>query len=221
MALTFWAESYFRSLKRTKVLALLTKYLVQYKRVCIPHIGTFEIVQQSPQLLIADKTISAPVFTTRYVNNDRVPEHQVHFIASCEHATKESLEEELSLFGRNLKTSIQNSPFYWNGFGTLRFASSELVFDPQNIQFDSLQYIPAKKVIRENAQHHVLVGDRQMMSSGQSSQVIEENVEKKPAPSMEMFIGWIVLFVTVALIVYLLIIGNFQPGISGLRLHPR
>ncbi|MFL5811273.1 MAG: hypothetical protein ACJ749_17255 [Flavisolibacter sp.] len=219
MALTSWAVSYFRSLKRTKVLALLTKYLVQYKRVSIPHIGTFEIIQQSPELKIADKLITPPSFITRYVNNDRVPEHQVRFIASSEHYTKETLEEELSLFGENLKNRIQNSPFSWNGFGTLRYASSELVFDPQQIQFDSLQFMPAVKIMRENAQHRVLVGDRQMISSNTPTESYAR-IAKRPGLSLEMFIGLIILLLAVALIIYLLFIGNFEPAAAGLRLKP-
>jgi hypothetical protein len=217
MALTFWAVSYFRSLKRTKVLALLTKYLVQYKRVSIPHIGTFEIVQQSPQLLIADKTISGPVFITRYVNNDRVTEHQVRFIASCEKTAKETLQEELSLFGQNLKSRIEQSPFRWNGFGTLRYAASGLVFDAQNIEFDSLKYVPAKKVVRENAQHTILVGDRQMISSTQITESVVHAPQNQRLLSLNVIIGWIVLFLAIILIGYLLFIGDFRPGSAGLK----
>jgi hypothetical protein len=217
MALTFWAVSYFRSLKRTKVLALLTKYLVQYKRVSIPHIGTFEIVQQSPQLLIADKTISGPVFITRYVHNDRVTEHQVRFIASCEKTAKETLQEELSLFGKNLKSRIEQSPFRWNGFGTLRYAASGLVFDPQNIEFDSLKYVPARKVVRDNAQHTVLVGDRQMMSSTQITEPVKDIPQTKHTPALNLTIGWIILFVAILVIAYLLFVGDFRPGSAGLK----
>jgi hypothetical protein len=216
MGSTFWAVSYFRSLKRTKVLALLTKYLVQYKRVSIPHIGTFEIVQQSPELHIADHLITAPVFTTKYVNNDRVPEHQFLFIASCESAEKARLEEELVVFGENLKRSIQSSPFRWNGIGTLRYTASELVFDAQSFEFDSLKFVPARKVMRENPKHSMLVGDQQM-----NSEQITTALKKQPFAVLRkpgfMFAGWTILILALIAIFIHLFLGKFDISAAGLR----
>src|SRR5215213_9525097 len=200
MGSTFWAVSYFRSLKRIKVLASLTKYLVQYKRVSIPHVGTFEIVQESPKLHIGDKTITAPMFITKYVNNDRVPDHQFHFIACCEKTEKEKLQEELSQFGKKLKNRIENSPFCWKGFGTLRYASSQVVFDPQSLEFDSLKFIPAQKVMRQNVQHSVLVGDQQM-TSHQVTNTLSKPGKRMP---LYMIIGWILFILAVIAIILFL-----------------
>jgi hypothetical protein len=211
MASTFWAELYFRSLKRTKVLALLTKYLVQYKRVSIPHIGTFEIVQQSPELHIVDKLITAPVFTTRYVNNDQVTDHQFHFIENSEQLDR----RELSSFGKSLSKRIQKDPFCWNGFGTLRYDSSRLVFDPQCIELNSLTNITASKVTRKNARHSALVGDQQMTGEDVTEVFNQPGVKRKL--ELYMVVGWIIFFLALIAIAVILFLGKFQVSASGLR----
>jgi len=215
MGSTFWAELYFRSLKRTKVLALLTKYLVQYKRVSIPYIGSFELVQESPRLRITDHMITAPVFTTRYVNNDVVPEHQFHFIAACESAEKERLQKDLDVFGKNLKRSIETSPFRWNGFGTLRNTPTGVIFDPQLHEFDSLKFVPARKVMRENAQHSMLVGD-QHMSSDQATNALKKSGTGIRRPEY-IILACVVFALAVIAIFVILFLGEFRISAAGLR----
>ena len=193
------------------MLALLTKYLVQFKRVSIPHIGTFEIVQQSPKLHIGDKLITAPVFTTKYVHNDQVTDHQFHFIESNEQLDR----EELSSFGENLSKKIRKQPFCWNGFGTLRYDSSRLVFDPQSIELDSLPDITASKVTRKNVKHKTLVGDLQMTGQ-QVTEVFNQTEVKKPM-ELYMIIGWIIFFLALIGAGVILYLGRFEVAAAGLR----
>jgi hypothetical protein len=211
MASIFWAELYFRSLKSSKVLALLTKYLVQYKRVSIPHIGTFEIVQHSPELYIADKLITAPVFTTKYINNDQVTDHQFLFIENSEQMAR----EELSSFGENLSKTIQKQPFRWNGFGTLRYDSSRFVFDPQSIEINSLSDISAAKVTRKNALHSMLVGDRKM--TGDNVTEVFNKPQVKKQKELYMILGWIIFFLALMATAVILFLGRFEVAASGLR----
>lgn len=213
MGSTFWAELYFRSLKRTKVLPLFTKYLLQYKRVCIPHVGTFELVLQSPRLDVAGKLFTPPSFTTKYLTEDALPDHQFHFFAHSVPAEKEKLEQELRSFGRDLKDRIEKVPFRWNGFGTLRYTSNELVFEPSEIRLDSLQGLKADRVIRPNLAHDLLVGD-QHLSSVETAKTIDRTDYKMP---VSMVIGWIVLLLALIAIIIILYTGNFQTGTSGLR----
>ena len=64
-----------------------------------------------------------------------------------------------------------NSPFYWKGFGWLRFTSDEMSFEPDEIRLEALQPMSAERVLRKNVQHSVLVGDQEI-TSGQVTGVI-------------------------------------------------
>lgn len=213
MGLTFWAELYFRSLKRNNVLAELTKYLLQYRRVCIPHIGTFEIIQQSPQLRVADQMMTAPVFRTTFRLTDAVPEHQFDFFAVSNSEQKDQVKNDLFLFGQQLKEQIQQGPFEWNGFGTLKFSGNELVFEPLVLVLDSLQKIPAEKVIRHNVAHQILVGDQET-TTHEMSEVLHKSIVKRPL----LLAGWIVVVVSIIIIVLILYVGKFQVYATGLKM---
>lgn len=201
------------------MLELITKYLVQNKRVCIPHIGTFEIVQQPPQLDIADKLFTAPVFTTKYSRQDNVAEHQFESFTIDNFKTKEELRQELDSFGKNLKSKIQQSPFEWAGFGTLYSTEDTIVFEPQKIELPALQSIPAEKVIRPNKEHHVLVGDQE---TSKVFHAVEQtnHILKANKRSLTLTIGLTLLVLAIIGIIVILYLGDFSITASGLKLKP-
>lgn len=203
---------YFRSLKKARVLTLLSKYLLQYKKVCIPHVGTFEIVQQSPQLDVADKLILPPVYVTRHITTDDIPDHQSRFFASFG-VEREKPGQELFLFGEQLKRRIQSAPFHWKGFGTLLYTSSELSFQPDEIRIEGLQPVSANKVLRENVQHNMLVGDQEMTSQ-QVTDVLTHVEQKRP---WFIIVGWALFVIALIAILILLYLNNFQKSSTGLQ----
>lgn len=187
------------------MLPLLTKYFIQYKRVCIPHVGTFELLQQPAQLNVADKSLAPPSFKTRYLNLEIISPHQFEFL--------DSEKEALNLYGEKLKNKIQRSGFYWKGFGKLIYSSNEIKFEAEELEIASLQTIQAKKVLRENVQHNMLVGDQEMTSQ-QVTDVLNKAEYKRP---LFMIIGWIVFILAIIAIIILLYLKNFQTASSGIQ----
>jgi hypothetical protein len=167
---------------------------------------------QSPQLNIADKLILPPSYITRYVKEDQVPEHQFQFFSSTG-IEKENLRQELASFGEQLKRRIQNSPFYWKGFGTLRYSSSEVSFQPDEFRSEALQPIRAERVLRENVQHQVLVGDQEMTSQ-QVTEALKPVEDDRPWFIMA---GWTLFILSVIVIIIILYMKNFQTTSTGLQ----
>ena len=167
---------------------------------------------QPPRLDVADKQISSPVYRTHYRREYEVSDHQLHFLVN-ESSEEEQSGRDLFSFGERLNGRIQNSPFYWKGFGTLRYTSSEIVFEPDEIRLEALQPVPAHKVLRENVQHQVLVGDQQMTSQ-QVTDVLSQTESKR---SWVTIAGWIVLALAVTAILLYLYSKNFQTSSTGLQ----
>jgi hypothetical protein len=167
---------------------------------------------QSPQLNIAGQLISSPVFVTRHRLDDEVSDHQFHFFTN-EGMEEENFMQELFSFGEKMKRRIQNSPFHWNGFGTLRYDSNEMLFEPDEMKLEALQVIPAQKVLRENVQHQVLVGDHEMTSE-QVAEILNTTEYKRP-----WFItaGWILFILAVVAIIIYLYMNNFKTTSTGLK----
>jgi hypothetical protein len=195
------------------VLTLLTKYLLRYRKVCIPNVGTFEIVLQSSQLNVADKCISSPVYITKHRKEEIVPDHQFHFFTN-EGMQKDSFMQDFFLFGERMKRRIQNSPFYWKGFGTLRRTSETIIFVPAPIDIYSLKPVTADKVMRGTSEHNMLVGDKEMTFQ-EATDVLQQPAEIKR--TYPLWIGWVLLALAVIAIIIILYQGDFQPAASGMK----
>jgi hypothetical protein len=167
---------------------------------------------QSPQLDVADKLMSSPVFIIHHRRDDNVPDHQFHFFTGGE-MKKEITMQELISFGERMKKRIQNSPFYWKGFGTLRYDSNQMLFEPEEMKLEALQPLRAQKVLRENVQHQVLVGDQEM-SSRQVTEVLNRVEYKR---SWFIIAGWILLILAILVIIIYLFMNNFETTSTGLK----
>lgn len=214
MASTFLGELYFRSLKRINVLSVLTKYLLQYKRLCIPHIGTFVIVQQSPEFNVVEKTIHPPSYLLQLSKNESLSEHQLNYLAQFAQADIGKTWEELHEFGKKLRSRIQQNSFIWNGIGIIKIDSGKVFIDKELITVAGLETLKAHKLLRENVQHNMLVGDQEMTSK----QVIDSLHKPDQKKSAVELIGWIALLIAVVTIFILLYNSGFNPLASGLKM---
>lgn len=194
--------------------SLITKYLLQHKRVSIPQVGSFELKSRPPELDIADKKLLAPVFITEYSASDEVTEHQFRYFSQAQGADKERVEQDLRLFGQRLKEALRRRSVNWNGFGTLQSIDRSIVFEPEEIRLASLQPLDASRVIRQNAGHRVLVGE-QDLSSQQATDILQQEPPVKR--SYANLAGWIVLALTLLLAAFLLYKHSFAPQGAGLQ----
>lgn len=213
MASISLAELYFRSLKSNKVLSLLTKYLLQYRRLSIPHVGTFELVQLSPQFNVVDKLMLPPSYELNWSRNDTLPEHQLSYLAAIAQADKETVKEELEQFGEKFRTKVENEPFTWKGIATIKKENGSFDIEHQLLKVDGLASVAAHRVIRENAEHSMLVGDRQM-----TSHQVAHRISTGKKRSYAVLVGWILFVLTLVAIVFLLYKNGFNPLSSGLRM---
>ena len=193
------------------MLSILTDYLLRYKTVCIPNIGTFEIVQQSPLLNFAEKICLPPAFSTEYKDQQQLSDHQINTIAATHKLTSEQLRNQLIEFGKQLRTHIAKQPFYWKGFGTLRCTSDTVIFVPAPIDINSLKPVTADKVMRGTADHSMVIGDKEMTFQ-QATDALQIPVTKKHYP---LWIGWIVVALALIAILVILYLGNFEPSSAG------
>jgi len=167
---------------------------------------------QSPHLDVAAQRISSPTYITKHSRDGEITDHQFRFFASGD-KENESFTQEFFAFGEKLKEHIQNSPFYWKGFGTLRYQSGVLLFEPDEIRLESLQAVAAQRVLRENVQHNMLVGDQEMTSQ-QVTEALTKVEYKRP---WFIIVGWVLFILAVLAVIILLYMKNFQTTSTGLQ----
>lgn len=194
------------------MLSSLTSYLIQNRQVFIPHIGKFELYYKPATLDFANRLIYPPVNEVRFSEKGSLQQDQLSFLKEDLQTDIASLEEKLKTFGQSLRTSITYSSFDWQGLGELKYINDQLVFHPHDESY--FQPVPANKVIRENAHHSVLVGEKEM-HSGDTSYINPET--KVISPSIPVIIGWIIAVLAIAFIGYYLYKNNFHTFSSGTK----
>jgi hypothetical protein len=215
MGSTFWAESYFRSLKASDVFNQLTTYLLQYKRVSIPSVGTILLIQHPPQLDIANKQILPPGYTAELRDGESISEHQLNFLAARLNQEKEKVRQLLAENGLWLKEKINSEGFEWKGIGLIRQPGETTA-----VPLTALTAVPAERVLREGATHNLLVGDQQMTSTEMTNRQAEDSKVVEKERSLFMIIGWIILLLAIFYIVFVLYQGKFRIGASGAKQSP-
>lgn len=193
----------------------LTAYLLQHKQVGIPHVGTLRLLQRPPALNVADKVIEPPSCAVEISRTETISEHQWTFLESSTGRNKEAVANDLRSFGDSLWYKMNNGGFDWEGLGTITNEGQPLVF-----AVAALQPMPAEKVVRPDAAHKILVGDREI----QSVQSVAENKETTSAQKrrpLSVMIGWTLLLLSVVAVVLVLYSGKFTVNAAGSRLSPK
>jgi hypothetical protein len=159
--------------------AILNRYLFQHKSINIPGLGTIFLEVTPASLDATTRTISPPAYYFRFDKYFDTPDKDFFsYLATTRRIPEYEAMRQYNEFAYNLRESVNHhQAALWEGVGEL---SRD---DDGNIQFSSLlqnppflQPVPAEKRVRANAQHTLLVGDRERTSDEMSQWFSEEPV---------------------------------------------
>ena len=186
----------------------LTRYLLQHKKLSIPTVGTLTVVQHPAQLMMAEKMIMPPSYSLEISKEADVPEHQLQFLNTALGKEESETLKALSDFGKTMRTGFDGEGFYWEGIGNIRSATQTMPLTSA-----TMNPVIAEKVIRQDASHAVLVGDREMtlvqMADRKTALVIAKRYP------LAIIIGWVMLILSIIAIALILYAGKFNAGASG------
>lgn len=196
------------------MLQQIQNYLFQYKKVTIPKVGTLEVTHLPAILDVASQAISPPAPVIRFSQQAAVSRHQLQALAAADDGDADAAENKLAQFGEALKSSLHQQPFHWQGIGVLGMS------DETQVQFSAselgnlLMPVPAQKVLRENVQHNVLVGDQEVQYTADE---FETGLPEYPVRSWLLTICWIIVACAAAFILYHLYTHNWSAESAGLQ----
>jgi len=170
---------------------LLYKFLVKYKTIDLPGVGNFTLRIQPAQSRFVDQSFLPPKYRIAFVQ-DRVvadvraedeatvaqkriaPSRKVFsWIAVSYGLTEREAVARFNDFLFELREQLNaGKKLIWSGIGTLeKDADGEVKFNGDNNELPWLRQTVAKKVIRENAEHTMLVGETEK-TSAQMSEIL-------------------------------------------------
>lgn len=189
-------------------------YLFQYKTVAIPEVGTFEVAHAPATLDVANQMVAAPQPVITFSPQSAVSQHQLQAFADALGNDAEEAGHELARFGEAFRNGLVQQPFIWEGVGAFRIAGNNQVQFSPNGSGGLLLPVPAQKVLRENVQHNVLVGDQELQYSAGEFEDIFNDAPSRP---WLLAVCWIVVACAAAFIAYYLYVHNWSVQASGMR----
>jgi CCDC81-like prokaryotic HU domain 2 len=141
----------------------IASYLFQYKTCPLPGLGTLSVVNSAAESDFTNKTFSAPRSIVHFEQSETDPDGLLNYLSVKTGADKYEATEALSHFCDNLKQQMTDQTdvqldnigsFFVDDSGTINFKQEEL---PAAL----MQPVFAERVIHPDAEHQILVGDKE------------------------------------------------------------
>jgi hypothetical protein len=202
MALTSWPELSLRSTKRIEMYEYLYRFLIKYKKLDLPGIGTVAVHLRPSRSEITDRHFSSPGYFFTLQKEDGIPKGKLfswlasHFMITDGEAVIRFNEFIFDLT-RKLK---EGKEIHWEKVGSFqKELSGEINFTSKGEELFWLDNVPGQKIIRENVEHRMLVGEVEKTSTEMNRLLNSVTGERKyqwwvwPVAlivAIFMFLGW-------------------------------
>lgn len=146
---------------------VLNAYLFQHRSISIPGLGTIYLETQPASVDVAERMMLPPGYQFRFDKYFDAPDKEFFsYIAAHQNILDFEAIKWYSEFSFELRNRIKNEDAVnWDGVGVLKKdGSGNVLFEPSAIPLHYMQPAPAVRVNRQNAQHTLLVGDRERTS---------------------------------------------------------
>jgi hypothetical protein len=177
----------------------LYNYLVQYKELALPGVGTIHLQRSSAQHDYANKIFTAPLYTFSFDRNHDMPSKKLFgWLAVSLGISEWEAIRKLNDFAFAVKKQLQaGKEINWDGVGTMQSAlSGEVRFKSVETVFPYEQPVAAEKVIREKAAHTILVGEQEK-TSGEMAELLSHHETKR---NYAMTVAWTIALLAVLFI---------------------
>jgi hypothetical protein len=161
------------------MVAALNSYLVQHKSLSIPGLGTIYVERLPAQSDFVNKQIIPPSYHYRFDRYFDAPDKDFFtYLASQKQIADYEAIRWYNEWAYDLRNKIRTQQeVHWENVGILRTdVSGEIVFEAQQNLVSYLQPVPAERVIRSNAQHTMIVGDKEVTNKVMTDYLNEETV---------------------------------------------
>lgn len=142
---------------------LIAAYLFQHKNCPLPGLGTLWVKPGNAQTDFSNKAINAPAPSIEFDTKETDAGKLLDYIAVKNNSTIYQAIETLGQFGNNLKSNIlSNSSAALEGVGSFSAdASGNISFTATKLPAAFLPPVTAERVIHPQAEHNILVGDKE------------------------------------------------------------
>jgi hypothetical protein len=146
---------------------LLYRFLILHKNLYLPGIGSFILERKPAQADFLNKCIHPPAYNFSFLFPGQ-PESKKIFswLAEVLHITEREAVVRLNDFAFELSKKMDDGALVsWKGVGSLTKKGDQVTFLPEKLQLTFETAVAAEKIIREQAEHTILVGEQEKTSA--------------------------------------------------------
>ena len=172
---------------------ILNRYLFLHKSIPIPGLGTICMETRPATIDASTRTIHPPVYRFRFDKFSDSPDKDLFaYLSAQQNISDYEALRQYNDFAYSLRDRLnyfREAP--WEGLGILKKDDTgEIHFESSISNPFFLQPVPAEKVVRTNAKHMLLVGDRERSNSEMSDWFAEEPVHGNRLWWLVALVGW-------------------------------
>ncbi|HEV8284915.1 MAG TPA: hypothetical protein VGQ09_11435 [Chitinophagaceae bacterium] len=146
---------------------ILYRFLITHKQISLPEIGTIALQMQSAESEFVNHSFLPPKYYFKLEEIKETPSQKLFpWLAANLNISEDEAVTQFNDFVSGLKTKLeQGEEIIWNGVGVLQKGlTGGTKLESVKKELPWLEKVTAKKVIRENAEHTMLVGDAERTS---------------------------------------------------------
>ena len=175
----------------------LYQYLVLHKQLNIPGIGTFQVERKPADIDFIGKVVKPPAYTVALHHGNTTASKKVFsWLSDVFNISERDALSRFNDFAFELRDKVMaGDKLHWDGVGVLsKGLAGEIRFDASLKGMTIGEPITANKVIRENAQHLVRVGEDQKTSTEMMERLVPEEEKRSYWWAAALIIGLLALF---------------------------
>jgi hypothetical protein len=191
----------------------LYRFLIRYRKLDLPGIGAIALQMESSRSEFVNRAFLPPAyFFSLEKGKEKPPTKLFSWLAANFGVTENEAIAKFNDFVFDLRDQLQNGQeVAWDGVGLFsQQQAGEIKFTTFRNNLSFLGEVIAEKVIRENVEHTMLVGEHEKTSTQMSEMLSSEIVEREKSSHW-----WI--WPLAAIIAILIFLGWYfsEHGISG------
>src|SRR5579859_4758949 len=171
---------------------VLNAYLFQHRSISIPGLGTIYLETLSANVDVADRTMQPPAYRFRFDKYFDAPDKEFFaFVAAQRNILDYEAIKWYNEFSFELRNRIRaEDAVSWDGVGILKKdGAGNVLFEPVASPLLFMQPTPAVRVNRQDAQHTLLVGDRER-TSGEMNELLHDE-----EPGRRRMAWWVIALI--------------------------
>jgi hypothetical protein len=184
---------------------LFYKYLILNKKATVPGVGIFYIERKPARLDFANKIFIAPQLQVNFKSHASVADNGMYtFIAKEEKIDEPEAVSRFNDFGNEIQKSLkEHNVAELPGLGVISQSDEgKMFFKSTNILKEYFPDVAAERILREHAEHPVLVGDLNR-TNAEMKEALAEDIRKSSGSKDNWWIFAVALgIIGIATIVY-------------------